>query len=250
MLILYLQLTDALTVLLFRKSFVVSTIRKFRSVNAVRKMIANRCWVFRILHVYGLLLVLLVSSLSSTTSAFTTTIRPSTIKINNRNNGIIKGKHLNLVHCDSFSSSSMATISTNGCQTSTRLQMAFGNDGEGNGPGPLASFGILLVMLLFVGSGLLPILDGGGQDLSIADSVVTTTSTSRQQERSSTNADANNNDRLSRSTIQGKLSSIPVFYVANSDGKMETDIYFSYAEASAAASGSSSVKVTSLDQVM
>jgi hypothetical protein len=46
------------------------------------------------------------------------------------------------------------------------------------------------------------------------------------------------------------FSAIPVFYLSDSTGSMQTDIYLSYAEAKDAASGGLSVKATSLDQVM
>ena len=52
--------------------------------------------------------------------------------------------------------------------------------------------------------------------------------------------------------IQQKLSNLPVFYIANSDGGMQENIYFSYNEAktNAAASDDGVVKVTTLDQIM
>ena len=52
--------------------------------------------------------------------------------------------------------------------------------------------------------------------------------------------------------IQQKLSNLPVFYIANSDGGMQENIYFSYNEAktNAAASDGNVVKVTTLDQIM
>lgn len=122
------------------------------------------------------------------------------------------------------------------------LRMASDNEG----PGALTSIGILTIMLLFVGTGLLPLLDGGGKDLSIADSVVT-----RQDAPQKLQNFESSQDRLSRATIQEKLSAIPVFYLSEG-GNMQTDVYLSYAEAADAASskGSVSVKATSLDQVM
>lgn len=127
--------------------------------------------------------------------------------------------------------------------TSSNLSMA--RDDEG--PGLLASIGILLIMIIFVGTGLLPLMDGGGdRDLSIADSVVT-----RQDVPTKLQNFESKQDRLSRATIQEKLSSLPVFYISEG-GSMKTDLYLSYADAVDAASGinGASVKVTSLDQVM
>eukprot|EP00980_Cylindrotheca_fusiformis_P005002 scaffold1062_cov130-Cylindrotheca_fusiformis.AAC.8 len=122
----------------------------------------------------------------------------------------------------------------------SRLGMASDNDG----PGALTSLGIVTAMILFVGSGLLPILDGGGRDLSIADSVVT-----RQDAPQKLQSFESSQDRLSRATIQEKLSSIPVFYLSEG-GTMQSNIYLSYSEATDAASGKADVKATSLDQVM
>lgn len=117
---------------------------------------------------------------------------------------------------------------------------------DNEGPGPLVSLGILFIMVLFVGSGLLPLLDGGGRDLSIADSVVT-----RQDAPQKLKNYEFSQDRLSRASIQEKLSAIPVFYLSKG-GEMETNIYMSYVEANEAAANNEgvTVKATSLDQVM
>lgn len=116
-----------------------------------------------------------------------------------------------------------------------------------DGPGPLVQVGILLIMVLFVGTGLLPLMDGGGRDLSIADSVVT-----QQDVPGKLQNFESNQDRLSRATIQEKLSGIPVFYLVDSNGSMGTSIYLAYDDAKAAADESTGtvVKATSLDQVM
>lgn len=127
--------------------------------------------------------------------------------------------------------------------TCSKLSMA--QDEEG--PGILVSTGILLIMILFVATGLMPMLDGGGRDLSIADSVVT-----RQDAPGKLENFESKQDRLSRATIQEKLSAVPVFYISEG-GTMKTDIYVSYTDATAEAAkfgGGSSVKATSLDQVM
>ncbi|CAJ1966889.1 unnamed protein product [Cylindrotheca closterium] len=119
-------------------------------------------------------------------------------------------------------------------------------DDEGNGPGTLTSIGILLIMILFVGTGLAPMMGGGDRDLSIADSVVT-----RQDSPQKLKNYESTQDRLSRATIQEKLSAVPVFYLSEG-GNMQTDIFLSYQEANDVAAGKNgvSVKVTSLDQVM
>jgi hypothetical protein len=115
---------------------------------------------------------------------------------------------------------------------------------DDEGPGTLTAVGILLIMALFVGSAILPLLEGGGKDLSIADSVVT-----RQDIPGKLQTFESKQDSLSRATIQGKLSAVPVFYL--SDGtSMKSDIYLSYADAQEAANGGATVKATSLDQVM
>ena len=127
--------------------------------------------------------------------------------------------------------------------TNTRLNMM---DDEGEGPGLLTSIGIVLIMILFVVTGLAPEFAGGDRDLSIADSVVT-----RQDAPQKLQNFESSQDRLSRATIQEKLSAVPVFYLSEG-GNMQTDIFLSYQEAAEAASGKDgvSVKVTSLDQVM
>jgi hypothetical protein len=118
---------------------------------------------------------------------------------------------------------------------------------EEEGPGLLVSVGIIFIMIIFFGSSLLPMLEGGGgRDLSIADSLVT-----RQDAPGKLENFESKQDRLSRATIQEKLSAIPVFYVTEG-GTMKTDMYLSVADATAAAASveGASVKATSLDQVM
>jgi len=117
---------------------------------------------------------------------------------------------------------------------------------EDEGPGLLASIGIVIIMILFVGTGLFPLVDGGGKDLSIADSVVT-----RQDAPGKLENFESKQDRLSRAAIQEKLSALPVFYLSEG-GTMKTDLYLSYSDAIEAVSGAKgvAVKATSLDQVM
>jgi len=120
---------------------------------------------------------------------------------------------------------------------------------EDDGPGLLTQIGIGIIMILFVGTGLLPLLDGGGgRDLSIADSVVT-----QQDAPGKLQNFESKQDRLSRATIQEKLSGVPVFYLVDGSGSMSTNIYVSYSDAKTATdetAGTSAVKATSLDQVM
>jgi hypothetical protein len=122
-------------------------------------------------------------------------------------------------------------------------------DDEEEGPGLAMQIGIVLIGLLFVVTSALPYLDGGGRDLSIADSVVT------QDASSSTKVERvveNKGDSLSRANIQEKLSGIPVFYLSDNQGSMgTTNIYISYTDAKVAADETRTVvKATSLDQVM
>jgi hypothetical protein len=121
--------------------------------------------------------------------------------------------------------------------------LAMASDDEG--PGLLTQIGLVLIMLLFVGTSLLPLIDGGGKDLSIADSVVTQDASGKRQNIE------NKQDSLSRTSIQEKLSGIPVFYLSDSQGSMGNNIYLSYADAKVAAGETgTAVKATSLDQVM
>lgn len=138
------------------------------------------------------------------------------------------------------------TFVTHGPSAGSSLSMV----GDDDGPGPLVQVGILLIMILFVGTGLLPLLDGGGRDLSIADSVVTQQDTTPGKLVRNVES---NQDRLSRATIQEKLSGIPVFYLVDSNnGSMGTNIYLSFTDAKNVADETpgTTVKATSLDQVM
>mmetsp|Transcript_10585 Transcript_10585/g.25491 ORF Transcript_10585/g.25491 Transcript_10585/m.25491 type:complete len:351 (-) Transcript_10585:400-1452(-) len=140
----------------------------------------------------------------------------------------------------------LASIST---QCNTRLLMA-NDEGQGGGSTSIIA-GILL--LIFVAGSVVPILGTFGMkgEMSIADSVVT-----RQDAPEKLQNFESKQYSLSRSAIQEKLNSVPVFYIATTgdDGytTMGTDIYMSYDDAKAASAGpsSSSVKGTTLDQVM
>jgi len=118
----------------------------------------------------------------------------------------------------------------------------------GSGKGLLYSFLGIGVIVLFLGSSILPLFDGigGDRNLSIADSVVT------QQDKPDKlrNYEAAG-DRLSRAAIQEKLNSIPVFYLVDDSAIMSTEIFLSYADATLALLENSgmNVKATTMDQV-
>ena len=108
-----------------------------------------------------------------------------------------------------------------------------------------------ILFAVFIAGSLLPL--AGTLDLKpapIADAVVT-----RQDAPGRKNVESKQY-ALSRSAIQEKLNTVPVFYVATTgeDGSaaMSTNIYLSYQVAKEASDGipSSSVKGTTLDQVM
>jgi len=143
-----------------------------------------------------------------------------------------------------------ALVST---RQSSKLYMS--ND---EGPGGSGGVGIIagVLLLIFAAGSVLPFV--GSIDLatkaggmSIADSVVT-----RQDAPGKLKTVENKNFILSRSAIQEKLNSVPVFYISTSgtDGtpSMGSDIYLSFEDAKAASAGisSSTVKGTTLDQVM
>jgi hypothetical protein len=132
---------------------------------------------------------------------------------------------------------------------STRSKRFMANSND-EGPGLLTQLALGFIILIFLFTSIAPsFMEGGGdRDLSIADSVVT-----RQDLPGKLAGFESTQDRLSRSTIQEKLSALPVFYLASSDGTMKTDVYISYTDAVEAASkatGGVSVKATSLDQVL
>ena len=124
------------------------------------------------------------------------------------------------------------------------------NEGPGGSSTSIIA-GILL--LIFVAGSVLPFVGTFGMkgEMSIADSVVTQQDTPGKLQNFESKQYS-----LSRSAIQEKLNSVPVFYIATTgdDGSstMGTDIYMSFDDAKAASAGisSSSVKGTTLDQVM
>ena len=129
-------------------------------------------------------------------------------------------------------------------------QLLMANDDEGGtGVGIIAG----LLLLVFVAGSVLPLVGTFGLkgNMSIADSVVTKQDTPGKLQNLESKQLS-----LSRSAIQEKLNSVPVFYLATvgSDGStsMGTDIFMSYEDAAVAStnSPSSSVKGTTLDQVM
>jgi hypothetical protein len=126
----------------------------------------------------------------------------------------------------------------------TKLSMARNDDGIGL----LPTLGVIAITILFVATSFLPPVNlggGGGAPANIADSVVT-----KQDNPEKFKNFENKFDKLSRATIQDKLNAVPVFYLVDSDGSMQTNIFLSYQDASIAAGGSAIVKATTLDQVM
>mmetsp|Transcript_20257 Transcript_20257/g.41739 ORF Transcript_20257/g.41739 Transcript_20257/m.41739 type:complete len:339 (+) Transcript_20257:62-1078(+) len=124
-------------------------------------------------------------------------------------------------------------------RSESRLFMANDNEG-GTGVGIIAG----LLLLIFVAGSVIPLAGTFGMkgQMSIADSVITKQDTPGKMQMESKQFS------LSRSAIQEKLNSVPVFYVSK-DGTMGTDIYMSYEDAAAASSGGT-IKGTTLDQVM
>jgi len=123
---------------------------------------------------------------------------------------------------------------------------------DDDGPAFLTVAGVLLAIVIIVGTSLAPTMDmmngsGSSMDYNLSDSVVTRQDTPNKMQDYS-----NPNDKLSRSKIQEKLNRVPVFYLADSDLNMKEKIYLSFQDASAVASSSDSnlkVKCTTLDQV-
>jgi hypothetical protein len=134
--------------------------------------------------------------------------------------------------------------------SNSKLFMA--NDEGPGGTGTSTAAAILF--FIFVAGSVLPLAGTFGMkgDMSIADSVTT-----RQDAPGKLQNFESKQYSMSRSAIQEKLNAVPVFYIATAskDGStstMGTDIYLSFEDANAASAkiSSSSVKGTTLDQVM
>ena len=131
----------------------------------------------------------------------------------------------------------------------SKLFMANDEGPGGSSTSIIAGF----LLLIFVAGSVLPFVGTFGMkgEMSIADSVVT-----RQDSPGKLQNFESKQYSLSRSAIQEKLNAVPVFYIAitENDGSttMGTDIYMSFDDANAASAriSSSSVKGTTLDQVM
>jgi len=124
------------------------------------------------------------------------------------------------------------------------------NDKGPGGTGVSITAAILL--FIFVAGSLLPLAGTFGTkgQMSIADSVVT-----RQDASGKLQNLESKKLSLSRSAIQEKLNSVPVFFITttgNGGSNIDTDIYLSFEDANAASAriSSSTVKGTTLDQVM
>jgi len=133
-------------------------------------------------------------------------------------------------------------------KNNSKLFMA--NDEGGTGTSTIAA----ILFAIFVAGSLLPLAGTFGMkgDMSIADSVTT-----RQDAPGKLQNFESKQYSLSRSAIQEKLNAVPVFYIATAgkDGStstMGTDIYLSFEDANAASAkiSASTVKGTTLDQVM
>ena len=151
---------------------------------------------------------------------------------------------LNIKHYDT--SSSCVQQQRQHSSTSTHMSS---NDNQ-EGPGAVTAVFIVAVLLFFVVSAFAPLLDfasiqPSSKDLNLGDAVVT-----RQDDMNKLKNYQSKFDALSPSRVQTKLSNLPVFFIARDGGVMDSNVYFSFNEASAAAAGGGTVKVTTLDQIM
>ncbi len=150
-------------------------------------------------------------------------------------------------HDDDASSSSCVQQQRQHSSTSTHMSS---NDNQ-EGPGAVTVVFIVAVLLFFVVSAFAPLLDfasiqPSSKDLNLGDAVVT-----RQDDMNKLKNYQSKFDALSPSRVQTKLSNLPVFFIARDGGVMDSNVYFSFNEASAAAAaGGGTVKVTTLDQIM
>eukprot|EP00986_Skeletonema_menzelii_P013452 scaffold7852_cov151-Skeletonema_menzelii.AAC.17 len=155
----------------------------------------------------------------------------------------------------SFQSQDTSSCCTTALRHTTTTTLHMSSNDNNEGPGPVTAIFISLVLLFFVVSAFAPLLDfasiqPSNQDLNLGDAVIT-----RQDDINRLKNYQSKFDAVAPLRIQQKLSNLPVFYIAKSDGGMDTNIYFSYNEANTAAASSSSgedgvVKVTTLDQIM
>lgn len=138
--------------------------------------------------------------------------------------------------------------------SSSKLQMSSNDD---DGPAFLTVVGVLLAIFILIGTSIAPTMDmmsGGGNslDYNLSDSVVT-----RQDPSNKLKDYSNPSDKLSRSKIQEKLNTVPVFFLSESknddsgNSVMKETIYMSFQDAQDAAGSDSGLKVkaTTLDQV-
>mmetsp|Transcript_14048 Transcript_14048/g.20515 ORF Transcript_14048/g.20515 Transcript_14048/m.20515 type:complete len:366 (+) Transcript_14048:589-1686(+) len=130
------------------------------------------------------------------------------------------------------------------------------NENDNEGSGLVTTLVLVFIILVFVVSGVAPMLQavspsGGAADMNLGDAVAT-----RQVDggiSSMKNINGGGFEKLSRTKIQQKLNRVPVFFLSDKkDGQMLENIYLSYDDAFSAANelNGISVKCTTLDQVM
>lgn len=138
------------------------------------------------------------------------------------------------------------------CHNPCSLHMTRSDDS--NGPGIATTIALVGILLVFLGSSAAPFLDALNTDAtdSVSSELANTVVTRQDPDALKQQQYASKYDRLSRTRIQEKLSGLPAFYlVKDKTGEMDGDIYMSYADATKAAETfGSSVKATTLDQVM
>jgi len=110
--------------------------------------------------------------------------------------------------------------------------------------------GLLIALVVFSGD-FLPLITGqmGQKTAPLAESVAVRNAEGKSLSITTVTPTMSEKYRLSRASIQEKLSAIPVFYITNQNGEMDTNIYVSYDDAKEAAGSSNLVKATTLDQV-
>jgi hypothetical protein len=138
----------------------------------------------------------------------------------------------------------------NPSSSSVLLQLSSGgNDGEDMTKSFTTVAGLVVVVTLFVGGSILPLLSdiAGGGVAPLANAVATRDQQQASQQRLVTN----DKYRLSRAAIQEKLNSVPVFFIVDTEThEMQTNLFMSYREAQEAAiKPTMNVRATTLDQV-